>query len=58
MGHILCSIAVLIGFILWWIAFAFILVPFKERQLEARFGETYLQYKKTVPRWFGPPRRN
>jgi protein-S-isoprenylcysteine O-methyltransferase Ste14 len=29
----------------------------EERTLEARFGETYLQYKRTVPRWFGKTRR-
>ena len=50
------SIAVLVAFILWWITFAFFMIPFEERQLEARFGEEYLQYKKTVPRWFGLPR--
>lgn len=51
------SIAVFIAFILWWILFAFMAIPYEERQLEARFGETYLQYKKAVPRWFGLPRR-
>ncbi len=51
------SIAVLIAFVLSWIGFAFFMVPSEERQLEARFGETYLQYKNSVPRWFGLPRR-
>jgi protein-S-isoprenylcysteine O-methyltransferase Ste14 len=51
------SIAVFVTFILWWIAFAFFLVPLEERQLEERFGEAYLQYKNSVPRWVGLPRR-
>src|SRR6266540_1388504 len=51
------SIAVLIGLILWWVFFAFIQIPTEERQLEARFGETYLRYAEAVPRWFGVPRR-
>ncbi len=51
------SVAVFIGFILWWVFFTFIQIPTEERQLRARFGETYLGYQKTVPRWFGLPRR-
>ena len=51
------SIAVLIAFTLWWTFFAFIQIPTEERQLEARFGESYLNYKAAVPRWFGLPRR-
>jgi protein-S-isoprenylcysteine O-methyltransferase Ste14 len=31
-------------------------LPREERGLEARFGETYLQYKRTVPRWLGKTR--
>jgi protein-S-isoprenylcysteine O-methyltransferase Ste14 len=51
------SVAVFIALILMGAIFAFIIVPSEERGLEARFGETYLQYKHTVPRWFGLPRR-
>jgi protein-S-isoprenylcysteine O-methyltransferase Ste14 len=29
------------------------LVPREERDLEAEFGDFYLQYKNRVPRWFG-----
>jgi len=50
------SRAVLIAFVVWWIVFAFSIVPDEERRLEARFGERYLQYKSTVPRWFRLPR--
>jgi protein-S-isoprenylcysteine O-methyltransferase Ste14 len=32
-------------------------VPYEERDLEARFGEGYRQYKNTVPRWLGRVRR-
>jgi protein-S-isoprenylcysteine O-methyltransferase Ste14 len=32
-------------------------VAWEERKLEARFGETYRQYKQAAPRWLGRPRR-
>ncbi len=48
------SIAVLIGLIALCALFAFIIVPFEERRLEARFGDAYKRYKKAVPRWLGP----
>jgi protein-S-isoprenylcysteine O-methyltransferase Ste14 len=47
------STAVLLAFGLWWIVFALIIIPREERQLEARFGETYLDYKRQVHRWYG-----
>ncbi len=50
------SCPVLVASVAWWIFFAFIIVPDEERQLEARFGETYLQYKSEVPRWLRMPR--
>jgi protein-S-isoprenylcysteine O-methyltransferase Ste14 len=28
-----------------------VVVPIEERDLEARFGESYRQYKSTVQRW-------
>jgi protein-S-isoprenylcysteine O-methyltransferase Ste14 len=49
------SIAVLITFFLWWAAFVFYVIPRDERRMEARFGETYLQYKQSVPRWMKLP---
>lgn len=51
------STTVLIACVLLWVIMAFRAIPREERQLEERFGEEYLQYKKTVPRWFGLPRR-
>ncbi len=51
------SITVLIGFLLWFAMFNLVIVPWEERDLEARFGETYLEYKRTVPRWIGKIRR-
>jgi protein-S-isoprenylcysteine O-methyltransferase Ste14 len=47
------SIAVLTGFLIFGLAMNFIAVPYEERRLEARFGEAYLQYKNSVPRWPG-----
>ncbi len=51
------SVAVFIGFLLWFGLFNFVIVPSEERDLEKRFGETYRQYKKQVPRWLGRARR-
>jgi protein-S-isoprenylcysteine O-methyltransferase Ste14 len=51
------SLTVLIGFLLWFAAFNFAIVPYEERDLEARFGEAYRAYKAQVPRWLGLPRR-
>jgi protein-S-isoprenylcysteine O-methyltransferase Ste14 len=50
------SVAVLGGFILWLAMFNFVIVPWEERDLEARFGDAYRQYKKVVPRWIGRSR--
>ena len=46
------SLLVLIGFLVLWFVVAFIILPREERSLEAAFGQTYLQYKSKVPRWF------
>jgi protein-S-isoprenylcysteine O-methyltransferase Ste14 len=47
------SISVLVVWLLWCLVAIFNLVPREERDLEAAFGESYLQYKNRVPRWFG-----
>jgi protein-S-isoprenylcysteine O-methyltransferase Ste14 len=47
------SVSVFIGFLVLVAAVKFWVVPREERSLEARFGEAYLQYKRTVPRWLG-----
>ena len=47
------SFAVLIGFLVLGVVFNFIVVPWEDRNLEARFGESYLRYKSSVHRWFG-----
>jgi hypothetical protein len=49
------SVSVLVCFLLWLVAFRYLIVPWEERGLEARFGEAYRQYKLTTPRWFGRP---
>ena len=50
------SVSVLIVFLLLVVLMNFRAVPREERELEARFGEAYIQYKVKVPRWFGIPR--
>ena len=30
-------------------------IPAEEKALEERFGQDYLDYKETVPRWLGTP---
>jgi protein-S-isoprenylcysteine O-methyltransferase Ste14 len=47
------SFAVLIGFLVFFTLLNFVIVPYEERGLEARFGEAYRQYKNSVPRWLG-----
>jgi len=39
--------------LLFWSALAFLAIPFEERRLEARWGESYRRYKRAVPRWLG-----
>lgn len=46
------STAVFIGFFLLWVLMNYVAVPREERDLEARFGESYLEYKNSVSRWF------
>ncbi len=46
------SLPVLIGFLVLWCIVTIIILPREERSLEAAFGQTYLQYKSSVPRWF------
>jgi protein-S-isoprenylcysteine O-methyltransferase Ste14 len=50
------SVTVLIGVLLWWLAFSLVVVPREERVLEQQFGEAYMAYKARVPRWLGRPR--
>jgi protein-S-isoprenylcysteine O-methyltransferase Ste14 len=51
------SVAVSVGLAVLWLVVTFLLVPSEERNLEARFGESYLRYKGEVPRWIGTRRR-
>jgi protein-S-isoprenylcysteine O-methyltransferase Ste14 len=51
------SILNLVGFPVGWLVFDLLIVPREERDLEARFGDSYLEYKNKVPRWFGKTRR-
>jgi len=51
------SVAVFVASLIFWVLVTFLAVPWEERELEARFGEAYLHYKNTVPRWLGKTRR-
>ena len=46
------SLGVLLGFLVLWSVVKFIILPREERSLEREFGQTYLEYKNRVPRWF------
>ncbi len=47
------SPGVFIGCVLLLSIVNFVILPREERGLEAAFGQAYLQYKNTVPRWLG-----
>ena len=47
------SVAVFDGAVIIWGIVARLVVPSEERNLEARYGEAYLQYMRSVPRWRG-----
>ena len=47
------SPAVLVALVLLGALIAFYVVPLEERQLEAMFGEEYVVYRRSVPRWLG-----
>lgn len=46
------SLAVAVGFVGLYLALVLV-VPWEERALEERFGDTYRDYIATVPRWLG-----
>jgi hypothetical protein len=52
LGDFFGGLLVLIGFVVLWCVVTLIILPREERSLEAAFGQTYLQYKSRVPRWF------
>ena len=51
------SLPVLAGAVALWAAMSFLVLPWEERGLEERFGESYLAYQKSVPRWLLGARR-
>jgi protein-S-isoprenylcysteine O-methyltransferase Ste14 len=51
------SVPVLAGGLALWAAMSFAAIPWEERVLEERFGESYRAYKRSVPRWLGRARR-
>jgi protein-S-isoprenylcysteine O-methyltransferase Ste14 len=51
------SLPVLAGAVALWALMSFVALPWEERALAERFGESYLAYKKSVPRWLPWTRR-
>lgn len=51
------SIVVFIAFAVLCLVVNFVILPREERALEARFGESFRQYKRAVPRWLGKIQR-
>jgi protein-S-isoprenylcysteine O-methyltransferase Ste14 len=47
------SPAVFVALVLLWSIFTFRVIPHEENQLEALFGDDYLEYKRSVRRWIG-----
>lgn len=47
------SVPVFAGFVVLWVVVNYVVLPREERALEARFGESYRQYKSRIPRWLG-----
>lgn len=47
------SPAVFVALVILWSLFALRVIPMEERQLKDLFGEAYLDYMRSVPRWFG-----
>jgi protein-S-isoprenylcysteine O-methyltransferase Ste14 len=47
------SLYLLFGMLLLFVGISIAIIPYEENQMETRFGDAYLRYKKEVPRWLG-----
>ncbi len=47
------SLLILVGFAILVGGTSLVVIPWEERKLEMQFGDSYLRYKKAVPRWLG-----
>lgn len=54
-GFLLSSEVVFVWFAVFWLGNMIYFPLFEEKDLDKRFGESYLEYKRNVPRWL--PRR-
>ena len=50
------NLAVLIALLMLWTIFSFSVIPKEERQLTDIFGDEYIQYQRSIPKWIGPVR--
>jgi protein-S-isoprenylcysteine O-methyltransferase Ste14 len=48
------SIGVLLAAVVLWAVVNYVIVPREERTLERVFGESYVNYKSSAPRWVFP----
>ncbi|HEX2038047.1 MAG TPA: isoprenylcysteine carboxylmethyltransferase family protein [Chloroflexota bacterium] len=51
LGLMLASRVVLALAVAWWVVLHRIVIPAEERSLRLRFGQDYVDYLRTVPRW-------
>jgi protein-S-isoprenylcysteine O-methyltransferase Ste14 len=42
-----------VGALAWFLLLHFVVIPREERGLAAAFGQTYVEYQASVPRWLG-----
>ena len=51
LGLMLASCFILGLAVAWWVVLQRLVIPAEERSLRQRFGQDYVDYLRTVPRW-------